>query len=152
MRYKRISTSTWMIFITMTLSMLSNPLFAAELSIVSERQESTNNYTVRADGVEKLAGLKISLSYPVKLQYKAAQKGNDFKSFLHVVNDKVPGKIIVVMASAKGVTGKNLPLFTLDFRDSGPMKTPPVSPLRITGCELMSEDLKEIPCEIPENS
>lgn len=141
-----------MIFITMTLSMLSNTLFAAELSIVSKRQESTSNYTLKVDGIEKLAGLKISLSYPEELQYKAAQKGNDFKSFLHVVNDKVPGKIIVVMASAKGVTGKDLPLFTLNFSDSEPMKAPPSSPLRITGCELMSEELKEIPCKIPENS
>lgn len=132
--------------------MLSNTVFAAELSIMSKRLDSTENYTVRVDGVEKLAGLKISLRYPLELQYKAAEKGNDFNSFLHVINDKVPGKIIVVMASAKGVTGKNLPLFTLKFLNSQPATPPPSFPLRITGCELMSDELNDISCKIPGNS
>jgi hypothetical protein len=61
--------------------------------------------TVAIDKVEKLAGLKISLAYPDKtLRFKPAAKTKATSSFMYVVNDKQPGKLIIVMASAKGIS------------------------------------------------
>ncbi len=124
---------------------------AAELQITPSENGVPYSYTLSLDHVNKLAGMKLSLSYPQdQLYFESATKGKPFKSFMHVVNDKNPGKLIVVMASAKGVSGSNLPLFVLNFTKRPPQKTPDSYSIKPFQCQLMDENLQEISCNTPE--
>lgn len=99
---------------------------------------------------EKLAGMKVTIHYDkTRLSYIEATKTKATASFMHVVNDKVPGQLIIVMASATGISGDNLPLINLTFKKlpAEPAATAKVSVVRI---ELMDENLKEIKGDLPE--
>jgi len=122
---------------------------------------------VSVDEARGLAGFKIALTYDANiLEFKLAARTEATRSMMHVVNDREPGRLIVVMAAARGITGKDLPLVSLTFRvrenppdpaaKSGKRKKPgksgasgnppPVcASLAFTGGQLMGEDLKEIP-------
>ena len=64
---------------------------------------------LQIDKADKLAGMKFTIDYPARfLEYKTAQKASAFNSFMQVVNDKKPGRLILVMASATGISGENL--------------------------------------------
>lgn len=95
----------------------------------------------------KLAGVKLVLEFnPSEYTYTTLRKTKATQNMMHVVNDKHPGKLIVVMASATGQSASNVDLFTLAFTSQG---TPPKSAglaLKVTKVELMSSDLVEIPC------
>ena len=72
---------------------------------------------VKVDKVDDLAGLKIVLQYDAKLlHYEKIVKSPQTSPLLHVVNDKNPGRVIVVMAGAAGVSGEDFPLFLLSFK------------------------------------
>lgn len=122
---------------------------AAELKLTEQDKTEPTHFMLVLDKAAKLAGMKLSLQYPKEiLLFKAAAKTPATKNFLHVVNDKTPGRLVIVMASAKGITGNELELFKLEF------SSVPISPrdehksfkIHATACQLMSEDLKEIPC------
>jgi hypothetical protein len=124
----------------------STPLQAANLMLSTTSALGSEVLTLEIDKVEKLAGMKLTIDYPARfLEYKAAQKATAFNSFMQVVNDKNPGRLILVMASATGVSGENLKIFELTF--SKKMQDLP-STLKIapTECQLMSDSLQEIPC------
>lgn len=99
--------------------------------------------------VEKLAGIKMTLEYdPKALVFEKADKSKATASMMHVVNDKTPGRLIIVMAAAKGVGGADVEILTLRFKPvpcKG--KTPVAAKIKFAAPELVSEDLKNIPCE-----
>ena len=134
-------------YILILLILIPNSISAATLKMVPTKTTSSFQLTLEIDKVEKLAGLKISLTYPDKiLQFKTAAKTKATSSFMHVVNDKNPGKLIIVMASAKGISGSNVGLFNLDFKIIENSSTSSVS-IDMTTCQLMTEDLKELSCD-----
>lgn len=63
---------------------------------------------------------------------------------MHVVNDKVPGRLIIVMAGARGISGKNFPLITLRFRSVAPIKDKMAVEIKIDHIEMMNEALKPV--------
>lgn len=75
-----------------------------------------------------------------------AQKSSATNSFMHIANDKKDGQVIVVMASAKGISGKDVELMTLDYKPAQQDAKNSKPALQITQCQLMGEDLKEITC------
>lgn len=134
-------------FISLSSGCLNSDAQAAEIVIMKTVNGPKTEFILGIANVKKLAGLKISLTYQNQLlKFIDATKSSETSSFLHVVNDKSPGKLIIVMASAKGISGDNIPLLHMNFRllqnhdDSLDFK--------VTGCELMDETLQKIPCNV----
>lgn len=98
---------------------------------------------VKIDKVDDLAGLKVVLQYDSKLlTYEKTVKSAQTNPLLYVVNDKKPGRIIVVMAGAKGIAGENLALFSLFFQVKS--ESPGKASISFGETQLMSSKLKEI--------
>ena len=128
--------------------LLSSNVWAATLQLHAKQVEKdTISLEVSLDAVEKLAGIKLVMEYDEKLlTYADIVKSAATTALLHVVNDKKPGRLIIVMAGANGVSGKKLKIMDLQFRTkkSNDGKTA----VKVTEIQLMSEDLKEIPCPV----
>lgn len=104
---------------------------------------------VMLDSVQDLAGVNVTLSYdPALLQYEKISASKTTATMLHVVNDKNPGQLVVVMAGPRGVSGEELNLFTLRFKANGVISGAKAAGVKITMAELMSEQLREIQCHI----
>ncbi len=141
--------SVWIHLLCVASFLHLNPdsIYAATLELVAKKVTPDLQILLKIDQVEKLAGLKVSLTYPKKtLTFKAGTKTKATSSFMHVVNDKNPGKLIIVMASAKGISGSEVPLFNLDFTFSEPTENIPSTLLDITTCQMMSKNLEELSC------
>ena len=139
----------WLLLFTVLLfaAIFPNTSYAATLKLVPSQTTPILNLTLQIDKAEKLAGLKISITYPDKiLKFKSAAKSKATSSFMHVVNDKHPGKLIIVMASAKGISGSDIGLFDLTFNLPVPPEKAAPTLIETTSCQLMTEDLKELPC------
>ena len=96
------------------------------------------------DEIDNLAGVKLVITYdPEILTYKGGMKTKETESLMHIVNDKKPGTLIVVMAGAKGIKGKDLPIFTLAFEVKKDIKENHTTQISITESQLMGDDLKE---------
>ena len=99
---------------------------------------------ITIDEIDNLAGVKLVLTYdPAILIYKSGMKTKETDSLMHIVNDKKPGLLIVVMAGAKGIKGKDLPIFTLTFEVKKDIKENRTTKISITESQLMGDDLKE---------
>ena len=62
---------------------------------------------VMIDQVDNLAGVKLIMRYdPEILTFKKGMRTKYTSSLMHIINDKKPGILIVVMAGAKGIKGK----------------------------------------------
>lgn len=141
-----------MVLCTMIFLFQPGPLRAsdARLSLVPQSPETPGNIALVIDHAEKIAGLKITFSYDKDLvSFVKASKAKATSSFMHVVNDKQPGKIIIVMASAKGVSGDNLTLAYLEFKLPETL-TDKVRAISVIQVQLMDENLKEIKGNNPE--
>lgn len=122
-------------------------LQAANLVLSITSSGGSEVIELQIDKVEKLAGMKFTIDYPARfLEYKAAQKASAFNSFMQVVNDKKPGRLILVMASATGISGENLKIFELTFTRST-QNLPSSLKIEPGECQLMSESLQAIPCQ-----
>ncbi|NOY70629.1 MAG: hypothetical protein GXP53_14275 [Deltaproteobacteria bacterium] len=105
---------------------------------------------VKVQQIDNLAGIKLVLSYDKSaLTYVKAVKAEAASSLMHVVNDKQPGRLIIVMAGARGIKGKELTLMTLVFTVN-PDLDESIKKTKITVKEIqvMDDRLKEVPCEI----
>jgi hypothetical protein len=119
--------------------------FAAEYEEVVVKQGSMVELPVILDKADKLAGIKFVLNYNDKLlSFVEVIKTTHTSQLMHIVNDKKVGKLIIVMAGAKGITGINVPLVILRFslveKISGKSKTN----VSIQHVEMMSEGLQEL--------
>jgi hypothetical protein len=107
------------------------------------------NLPVMVDEVSNLAGLKLVIRYDNGLlEFKKISKTRWSASLIHVVNDKKPGMLTVVMAGARGIKGKDFPVLFIGFKakkPSGPRKT---VLLEVHECQIMGAGLKEIPCTV----
>jgi hypothetical protein len=100
---------------------------------------------VMIDQVSGLAGVKLIIHYDAGvLIYRAGNKTQQTGSLMHIINDKNPGRLIVVMAGASGISGKSFPLVTLRFEIKKNAPIPSQTKLDIAEIQLMSEDLKDI--------
>ncbi len=131
-----------------TLLAFSQPACAAKLSLHLEASPtSPYHYSMKVDQVTKLAGLKVIITHDKKhFTFVKAAKSKVTNSFMHIANDKKEGQVIVVMASAKGISGKDVELMTLEYKPVAKDSDTSKPELLITQCQLMGEDLKEISC------
>lgn len=104
---------------------------------------------VGIDNVEKLAGIKLVINFDKEmLSFKAGQKTKNTQAMMHVINDKNPGKLVIVMAGATGVSGTNFPLINLLFNVKNAHKSNFSTRIEIVECQLMSDKLVEIKCSV----
>ncbi|MFC1886740.1 cohesin domain-containing protein [Thermodesulfobacteriota bacterium] len=104
---------------------------------------------VMVDEVDNLAGIKLVMKYnPDILIFKHAERSKQTSSLMHIANDKTPGLLIVVMAGARGVKGKNFSLLSLTFAVKRDVKSNHSTLIDITDVQLMSDQLKNIKCDV----
>lgn len=104
---------------------------------------------VMLDSVQGLAGVNVTLNYdPALLQFEKINTSKTTAAMLHVVNDKNPGQLVVVMAGPRGISGEELNLFSLRFKAHGVISGAKATGVKITMADLMSEQLHEIQCHI----
>lgn len=104
---------------------------------------------ITIDEIDNLAGVKLVLAYdPEILTFKSGMKTKETDSLMHIVNDKKPGALIVVMAGAKGIKGKDFPVFKLTFDAKKDIKGNRTTKISITESQLMGDDLKERKCTV----
>ena len=124
----------------------------AKLSFIVEDPAYPLTLSLVIDPAVKIAGMKVVISFDKEaLVFKHADKSKETSSFLHVVNDKIPGQIIFVMASASGVSGKNLTLCHFEFSKIENTKQLD-NHISVTHLQIMNEDLKEIKGNLPNYS
>jgi len=127
------------------------PAWGAELTIPDLRIRAGEDIRVplSVDQVERLAGIKLSIAYnKERLTFKGGIRSKSTDSMMHVINDKTPGKLIVVMAAARGISGKDVTLLTLFFSQKKGLADNREPLIQITDAQLMGDDLKDIPCKI----
>lgn len=121
--------------------------FSAELFLVHTINKDDLVIEAKLDKVKKLAGMKLSIEYSKDhLLLKESEKSKSLGGFMHVVNDKVPGKLIAVVASATGISATDLQLFKFTFTKRKGATAQPLL-FKPLACELMSDTLKSIPCD-----
>ena len=121
----------------------------ARLSFVAEDSEKPLRLSLYIDNADRIAGMKVVIAFDKNsLVLKQADKSKVTSSFLHVVNDKLAGQIIFVMASASGVSGQNLPLCHFEFFkiDDARQRSNQVA---VTQLQIMNENLQEITANYP---
>jgi hypothetical protein len=120
---------------------------AAEVSFpaLKGKPGQTVEIPVMIDEAVKLAGVKLIIAYDKNLLiYREGTRTKQTGSLMHIINDKNPGRLIVVMAGARGVSGKKFPLVLLKFEIKKDAPVPSQARLDITEMQLMNEDLKDI--------
>ena len=123
------------------------PAFGTELIIPALTAKPGNTLTIpiRIDSVDNLAGIKLVIQYDKNLlTYKKADKTEHTSSLMHIVNDKNPGVLILVMAGPKGIKGKDFSIINLTFNVISGLKGNHTTQLKITESQLMSDKLKNI--------
>lgn len=100
---------------------------------------------VYIEKVKNLAGMKLVLSYDsTVLKFQEERKDPIAQSLMHVVNPKIPGKLIVVMAGAKGIQIDNGPIIYLTFKVSDKINAQRKIPIKIEEVQLMTDQLKNL--------
>jgi hypothetical protein len=104
---------------------------------------------IMIDEVDNLAGVKLVMTYdPEILTYKKGAKTKETDSLMHIVNDRKPGALIIVMAGARGIRGKDFSIFTLTFDVKKEIQENFKTKISITESQLMGDDLKELKATI----
>ncbi|SHH77337.1 cohesin domain-containing protein [Desulfofustis glycolicus] len=138
------------LLLTLACTHPSQAELSARLRFVPTEEKDPGQFSLVIDRAEKLAGMKVTLSYDsTNLSFVKAEKAPPVSSFMHVVNDKIPGTVIIVMASATGISGTNVELLHLYFKkiDNDSKSQKKVSVIQT---QLMNENLQEISADTPE--
>ena len=129
------------------LLIMEDAAFGAEIIIphIKVKPGETIDLPVIMDIADNLAGVKLVINYDKELlNFKEGNTTKHTRSLMLVINDKQPGRLIVVMAGARGISGKDMPLLTLTFVVKKDLPGARSTRLEILENQLMSEQLKEI--------
>ncbi|MFH1982439.1 MAG: cohesin domain-containing protein [Pseudomonadota bacterium] len=112
---------------------------------VSVRSGETITVPVMIDDLDNLAGLKLVIVFDeTVLTYAGGAKTPLATTFMYIVNDRQPGRLVLVMAGARGIGGKKITVFEFRFTTSVEIKKAIQTELRIVESQLMSAELKNI--------
>ncbi len=140
--------------IAVVITLSAGLAFGTELYIpqIKTTAGQTVEIPIMIDHIDNLAGIKLKLKYdPNILEFMEGTKTKHTSPLMHVVNDKNPGVLIIVMAGAKGIKGKEIALFLLKFKTHKDLKSQISTKLSITELQLMGDDLKDIKCTVKVN-
>jgi hypothetical protein len=146
-RMRHVIKTAVLAFAVLFLVFWNSVSFGAGLFIPSIMVKSGQsvNVPIMIDSIDNLAGVKLVMEYDSGLlTYKKGRRTKETDSMMHVINDKTPGKLIIVMAAARGITGKNFPILTLTFDTKKGISKKQTAKINITDAQLMSENLKDI--------
>ena len=145
---ERFFLSGWLIAL---LVLFPATLTAAEISLspLNPGRGDHLEVAVVIDDVASLAGVKLVLTYdPNILVYTEGRKTAESQSMMHVVNDRTPGRLIIVMACARGISGRNLPIMNLAFALKNKKSDRRSIRIDLVEVQLMSDQLKDISCKL----
>ena len=107
---------------------------------------------IMIDQVDNLAGVKLVMSYnPNILTFIKGTKTKQTNSLMHIINDKKPGLLILVMAGARGIKGRDFPILKLTFEIKEGLKVNHTTEIKVKEVQLMSDQLKEIEAKVVSN-
>ncbi len=149
---KNFLKSSFVLYSISALLLIFAPTKAWPVEITTPETKTVAGQTFQIpfiiDRIDNLAGVKVVLSYDKKLiTYKKGERGEKANSLMQVINDKTPGRLVVVMAGAQGIKGESIPIFNLTFESTKEIKEPLKTAIAIEEIQLMSDDLKDIKCE-----
>jgi hypothetical protein len=125
--------------------------WGAELRIPDLKGKSGQEIRVPLviDQTANLAGVKLILHYNKEiLTFKEGVRAQETQSLMHIINDKTPGKLIIVMAGARGIQGKEMTIMTLIFAIKKGLTANQTVVFEAPEVQLMGDDLKEIECKV----
>ncbi len=128
-------------------AMLGGTGQAAEITVPYQKAKSGAllNVPIMIDKADNLAGVKLVINFDKEiLKFKEGNTTPSTRSLMNVINDKVPGRLIVVMAGAKGISGKDLTLLVLTFEVKASTAGERSTRLDIVETQLMTDQLKEV--------
>lgn len=100
---------------------------------------------VKIDHVDNLAGIKLVIDYDKEqLSYINSIKTELSDSLMHVVNDRNPGRLIIVMAGAKGIKGEKFVIMNLRFRIRQNIKNVKEVLLKFSEIQMMTDQLQDL--------
>jgi hypothetical protein len=123
------------------------PLLGTEVVIPALKVKPGQSITIpiQVDSVNNLAGIKLIIKYDKNLlNYKRSYKTERMTSLMHIVNDKNPGVLILVMAGPKGIKGEDFSIIDLTFDVASALKGNHTTQLEIVESQLMSDRLDDI--------
>ena len=129
----------------------TSPAWGAELRIPDLKGKSGQEVRVPLviDQTANLAGVKLILHYDKELlTFKEGARTQETQSLMHIINDKTPGKLIIVMAGARGIQGRDMTLLTLTFVIKKGLIGNHTTVIEAPEVQLMGDDLKEIECKV----
>lgn len=135
------------IYALLAILLPSGIAIATEVSIggISAKPGQVVELPIMIDKIDNLAGMKLVLTYDKDLlTYKKSSKTKHSSSLMHIVNDKKPGILIIVMAGARGIKGRNFSIFNLYFEVNSKVGSKKEAKLNITEIQLMSDKLKDV--------
>ncbi|MEZ4525316.1 MAG: cohesin domain-containing protein [Desulfobacterales bacterium] len=138
-----LKTLAW---ILTAVTVMCGSAWGTEISIpaAEARAGQSVRIPILIDKTDNLAGVKLSLTYDKEmLTFKKADKTEHTSSLMHIVNDKNPGVLIIVMAGAKGVKGEHFPILFLEFGVSGDIAEKKTVKIEVKESQLMSDTLKD---------
>ncbi len=145
--------SIYSIFFAILIFASTSLAAGAELFIPKLKQAKASylDIPLKLDQAQNLAGVKLVLAYDKNaLEFKKASKTEHSSSLMHIVNSKKPGRLIIVMAGAIGISGHDVTLLTIRFqlkqKESADLNTL----VKITAAELMDAKLKTVEVKIRE--
>jgi hypothetical protein len=101
------------------------------------------------DQISNLAGMKLVLHYNKEiLTFREGTRAKETQSLMHIINDKTPGKLIIVMAGARGIQGREMTILTLTFVIKKGLIGNHTTVIEAPEVQLMGDDLKEIECKV----
>jgi hypothetical protein len=124
--------------------------WAAELQIPAIKAKPGQEIVVPLviDQIANLAGVKVILNYDKEiLTFREGNKSPATQSLMHIINDKTPGRLIVVMAGARGIQGKEVTILMLGFGVKKGLPAGHTTVIEISEVQLMGDDLKEVECK-----
>ena len=135
-------TSYFLFFCTSAWADKSNPKLVLKDQISKPGQ--LLQIPLIVDNVDNLAGIKLVLDYDQeKLNLKGVTKANKAESLMHMINDRTPGTLILVMAGAKGISLHEEPLAFINIQIKDEAEKG-VTTLNIKQVEVMTDKLKPV--------
>jgi hypothetical protein len=124
-------------------------LAGSSLILPVQREENRIEATLMVEQAERIAGIKAVFTYDERsLRFTEARKSEATASFLHVINDRTPGRLVIVLASATGISGERVGLCHLVFDriEHQPSSSPMIA---LEAIEIIDERLNEIDISLP---
>ncbi|MFP4307700.1 MAG: cohesin domain-containing protein [Desulfococcaceae bacterium] len=146
-RGKRVRARGWLGLLLGLAAMLAEPASSAEIVVGSPAGKPGESVSVPvyARGVKNLAGVKLVLIYDAdRLTFEQADKTPLTTSLMHIVNSKEAGRLIVVMAGARGVNAEDGTILDLRFRVPEGETKPGTAAIELRQVQVMSDQLKEV--------